>query len=99
MCSITSPLPPDVVFGSLTLRIKAGLLCLSRKSKPARMRICHAGPERLWHWDPTLGLINDVRDPRMTFPAAALSRAFVLSFVYLVFPIRLYNDHKYSSPP
>ena len=26
-------------------------------------------------WDPTLGLINDFRDPRVTFPAAALSRA------------------------
>jgi hypothetical protein len=50
-------------------------------------------------WDPMLGLINDLGVPRMTFPAAALSRAFVLSFVYLVFPIRLYNDHKYSSPP
>ena len=51
---------------------------------------CHAGPERLWSWDPTLGLINDLRAPRQTFPAAALSRVRVLSFVYLFTPI---NDH------
>jgi len=62
-------------------------------------RICHTGPERPWSWDPTLGLIIDVRAPQATFPAAALSRVWVLRFVYLVFPIRLYNDHKYSSPP
>jgi len=46
-----------------------------------------------------LGLIIDVRAPQATFPAATLSRVWVLRFVYLVFPIRLYNDHKYSSPP
>ena len=50
-------------------------------------------------WDPMLGLIIDVRAPQATFPAAALSRVWVLRFVYLVFPIRLYNNHKYCSPP
>jgi len=62
-------------------------------------RICHTGPKRPWVWDPMLGLIIDVRAPRATFPAATLSRVWVVRFVYLVFPIRLYNDHKYSSPP
>ncbi|KIK09552.1 hypothetical protein K443DRAFT_389953 [Laccaria amethystina LaAM-08-1] len=37
-----------------------------------------------------LGLINDLRAARTTFPAAALSRARVLSFVYLFTPI---NDY------
>jgi len=41
-------------------------------------------------WDPTLGLINDLRAPRLTLTAAALSRVRVLSFVYLFTPI---NDH------
>jgi hypothetical protein len=41
-------------------------------------------------WDPMLGLINDLRAPSTTFPAAALSQAQVLSFVYLFNPI---NDH------
>jgi len=50
-------------------------------------------------WDPMLGLIIDVQAPWATFPAAALLWVWVLRFVYLVFPIRLYNDHKYSSPP
>jgi len=58
--------------------------------KPARRRICHAGPKRPWVWDPTLGLISDLRAHRVHFPAAALSRAQVLSFVYLFTPI---NDH------
>jgi len=53
---------------------------------------------RPWSWDPTLGLIIDVQAPQATFPAAALSWVWVLRFVYLVFPIRLYNNHKYSSP-
>jgi hypothetical protein len=38
-----------------------------------------------------LGLINDLRDHRVTFPAAALSRARALRFVYLFPPIRLYK--------
>ena len=42
-----------------------------------------------------LGLITDLRAPRLTFPAAALSRARALTFVYLFFPITLYN-HKIS---
>jgi len=50
-------------------------------------------------WDPMLGLIIDVQAPQATFLAAALLWVWVLRFVYLVFPIRLYNDHKYSSPP
>jgi hypothetical protein len=55
---------------------------------------------KMWHsvcldhmvltWDPMLGLINDLWAPGTTFPAAALSRAQVLSFVYLFTPI---NDH------
>ena len=43
-----------------------------------------------WPWDPILGLINDLRAARTTFPAAALSRVRVLSFVYLFTAI---NDH------
>jgi len=53
----------------------------------------------VWVWDPTLGLINDVWAPWWPFLAATLSQVWVLRFVYFVFPIRLYNDHKYSSPP
>ncbi|KIJ92696.1 hypothetical protein K443DRAFT_113180, partial [Laccaria amethystina LaAM-08-1] len=44
---------------------------------------------------PMLGLITDLRAPRLTFPAASLSRARALTFVYLFFPITLYN-HKIS---
>jgi len=50
-------------------------------------------------WDPMLGLIIDVWAPQATFLAAALLWVWVLRFVYLVFPIRLYNNHKYSSCP
>jgi len=53
----------------------------------------------VWVWDPMLGLINNVQAPWWPFLAAALLLIWVLRFVYLVFPIRLYNDHKYSSPP
>ena len=52
-----------------------------------------------WVWDPMLGLINDVQAPHLHFLAAAISQVWVLRFVYLVFPIRLYNNHQYSSPP
>jgi len=55
---------------------------------------------KMWHarvvwphcagWDPTLGLINDLQAACTTFLAASLSRAWVLSFVYLFSPI---NDH------
>jgi hypothetical protein len=38
----------------------------------------------------TIGLINDLRAAHTTFPAAALSPARVLSFVYLFTPI---NDY------
>ena len=44
-------------------------------------------------WDPMLGLIIDVRAPWATFLAAALLWVWVLRCIYLVFPIRLYNDH------
>ena len=43
-----------------------------------------------WPRDPILGLINDLRAARTTFPAAALSQVQVLSFVYLFTAI---NDH------
>ena len=40
-----------------------------------------SAPECHQLWNPTLGLINDLRDLRATFPAAALSRARALLFV------------------
>ena len=42
-------------------------------------------------WDPMLGLITDLQAPQLTFLAAALSQAWALTFVYLFFPITLYN--------
>ena len=95
-CS-TVPYLSSYVFHSLPSTARQGWRTF--ELQPACTMICHAGPERLWVWDPTLGLINDVRAHRWPFLAAALSQAWVLRFVYLVFPIRLYNDHKYSSPP
>jgi hypothetical protein len=44
---------------------------------------------------PMLGLSTDLRAPQLTFPAASLSQAQALTFVYLFFPITLYN-HKIS---
>ena len=76
-CSLSScSLPPDVVFGSLTSRVEN-----DHANRPVGWS-CHTGPERGWGWDPTLGLINDLRDHRVTFPAAALSWARALRFVY-----------------
>lgn len=82
MCSIASPLPPNIVLGSLTLRIKARLLCLSHKSRLACTMTCHVGPERPWGWDQTLGLINDLWAPQLHFPAATHKLEFLGLFIW-----------------
>ena len=69
---------PDIAFTTVGFEPQVQTGPLSRK------------PRKALGWDPTLGLINDLWVPRMTFPAASLSRVWVLSFVYLFTPI---NDH------
>jgi len=73
--------------------------------RPGHYSRHHSKPKRCWWpkcdalfldhmvqiWDPTLGLITDLWTPQLTFPAAALLQARALIFVYLFFPITLYN--------
>ena len=71
--------------------LQYSLPLLHLSCKLAHMRTCHTGPERLWSWDPTLGLINDLQALQADFNGSHSIVSLSLTLVYLFFPITLDN--------
>ena len=51
--------------GTVLYYVFRSLYCRWAQVQTGPYRVCHAGPERPEGWDPTLGLINDLRAARI----------------------------------